>query len=461
MADRVEIRAAELYRGRLAEIARRTDRMFAWLMAAQWLFAVVLAVLVSPRAWAGLESRVHFHVQAAAALGGLIASLPIFLALKRPTEASTRHVIAIGQMMFSALLIHLTGGRIETHFHVFGSLAFLAFYRDWTVLATATVVVALDHGLRGVLWPESVYGVSSMQTLRFLEHTAWVVFEDAFLCYSLAHGLRDMRDLARRQAQLEETNRDIERKVKERTEELARSNAELEQFAYAASHDLQEPLRKVTNFTQLLARQYEGRLDAEADMLINRVTGSAIRMSGMIAALLQLSRVGYGGANHHEVDLAEVLRNVLADLDLNIRESGAVVTSGPLPVVLGNRAQLAQLLQNLVANGVKFRGLERPRVHVSAERRGGLWEVKVQDNGIGIDPRHLGKLFVMFRRLHTRDQYPGHGIGLALARKVVERHGGRIWAESEPGRGAAFLFTLPAAHGRTQDVQPTAQHTAH
>src|SRR5688572_23746788 len=187
--ERVRELAAE------AEFAvhRRADRVFAILLALEWAAAVALAVWVTPLTWQGGESRTHPHVVAALLLGGLIASLPIALAVLQPGRVRTRHVVAVGQMMMSALLIHLTGGRIETHFHVFGSLAFLAFYRDWRVLVPATVVVAADHALRGYFWPESVYGVMLPSEWRWIEHAAWVIFEDVFLVISCVRGTRELR----------------------------------------------------------------------------------------------------------------------------------------------------------------------------------------------------------------------------------------------------------------------------
>jgi hypothetical protein len=197
--------------GRVRELAdqardavyRRTDRLFAGLLTAEWVAAVGLAAWVSPLTWAGTESRTHPHVWAAVLLGLAVISLPVALALLRPGRPLTRHVIAAGQMLMSAVLIHLTGGRIETHFHVFGSLAFLAFYRDWRVLVTATVVVAADHIVRGLVWPESVYGTAAGATWRWVEHAWWVVFEDVFLVYACWQGDRDIRAAAERQAELE------------------------------------------------------------------------------------------------------------------------------------------------------------------------------------------------------------------------------------------------------------------
>jgi PAS domain S-box-containing protein len=213
-------RADVLLDGALERLRGRTDRLFAGLMFIQWLAGIGAALWISPRAWAGAASQVHLHVYAAIFLGAGISGLPILLALTRPGRASTRHVIAAGQMLTSALLIHLSGGRIETHFHVFVSLAFLAFYRDWRVLATASAVIAADHVLRGFLWPQSVYGVLSAPLWRALEHAGWVVFEDCVLFLAIQQGLRDMTDAAGRQAQLELSHQLMEREVRDRTREL-------------------------------------------------------------------------------------------------------------------------------------------------------------------------------------------------------------------------------------------------
>ena len=202
-ADVIVERAEKRYQSHRREIYVTTDRTFAGLMIGQWLFGVLLALLVSPYAWQGKVRTVNMHVWAALFLGGLITALPVTLAVLRPGTALTRHVIAAAQMLWSALLIHLCGGRIETHFHVFGSLAFIAFYRDWKVLLTATVVVASDHLLRGIFWPESVYGIANPEWWRFLEHAAWVVFSVSFLILSCLRSTRDMRVMAERSAEIE------------------------------------------------------------------------------------------------------------------------------------------------------------------------------------------------------------------------------------------------------------------
>ena len=226
--------------------------------------------------------------------------------------------------------------------------------------------------------------------------------------------------------------------------DLRRSNEELEQFAYVASHDLQEPLRMVASFTQLLARRYGGKLDERADKYINYAVDGARRMQGLIDDLLAFSRVGTQATPPASTDCAEVAEQVLRGLGRSIEESGASVHLGPLPVVLIDRSQLVQLLQNLIANAIKFCGEQPPRIEVTARRDGELWELCVADHGIGIEPRFHERVFSIFQRLHQRSEYPGSGIGLAIVKKIVERQGGSIRLESEAGAGARFYFTLPA-----------------
>jgi light-regulated signal transduction histidine kinase (bacteriophytochrome) len=226
-------------------------------------------------------------------------------------------------------------------------------------------------------------------------------------------------------------------------QDLRRSNADLEQFAYVASHDLQEPLRMVASYTQLLSRRYRGRLDSDADDYIAFAVGGAMRMQRLISDLLSYSRVGTRGKPFQRVDTNDLLRQVCASLGAAIEESQAIITHDDLPMVLADEGQLGQLFQNLVGNAIKFRGPQPPRVHMSARHTSGVWEFAVRDNGIGIDQEHFDRIFVIFQRLHNRDQYPGTGIGLAICKKIVERHGGRIWVQSQPGQGATFYFTLP------------------
>jgi PAS domain S-box-containing protein len=230
-------------------------------------------------------------------------------------------------------------------------------------------------------------------------------------------------------------------------EEMRRSNEELERFAYVASHDLQEPLRTVASYVQLLSRRYRDKLDADALEFIDFAVGGARRMQQLIGDLLAFSRVGTRGAPLVPTDLGPVMRSTLGSLHASLEESGAQVTSDPLPMVVADAGQIEQLLTNLVGNAVKFRGTDPPRVHVSVARTEHMWTIAVQDNGIGIAPEYFERIFVIFQRLHSREEYAGTGVGLAICKKIVERHGGRIWVESSPGQGARFSFTLPATGG--------------
>lgn len=236
--------------------------------------------------------------------------------------------------------------------------------------------------------------------------------------------------------------RQVEDTLAANARDLERSNAELEQFAYVASHDLQEPLRMVASYTQLLARRYQGRLDDDADEFIGYVVDGVNRMQALIGDLLAYSRAGNRGSEMAPVDLQTLFDRLVTILQPAIEESGAQVTSDSLPVIEGDAGQLTQLLQNLVVNAMKFRGDKPARVHVGVDEIDGERVFFVRDEGIGIDPKFRDRIFVIFQRLHSRSEYPGTGIGLSICRKIVERHGGRMWVESEPGQGATFFFTL-------------------
>ena len=239
--------------------------------------------------------------------------------------------------------------------------------------------------------------------------------------------------------------RQAHKALAERAEELARSNRELQQLAYVAAHDLQEPLRMVASYVELVAERYKGRLDEKADKYINYAVEGADRMKALVDALRGFLVLTTQAGHFEPVDAAASILGALANLHQVIEEREAVVTHDPLPSIKGDPAQMVQLFQNLIGNALKFCD-GTPRVHVTAERTGEEWVFSVRDNGIGIAPEHRERIFQIFQRLHGRDKYPGTGMGLAICKKVVERHGGRIWVESLPGQGSTFFFTLPVVN---------------
>ncbi len=224
--------------------------------------------------------------------------------------------------------------------------------------------------------------------------------------------------------------------------DLERSNKDLEQFAYVASHDLQEPLRMVSNYTQLLAKHYEGRLDEKAKKFMDYAVDGAIRMQGLINDLLTYSRIGTQSKPLENTDTHALLGEAIRNLSAMIEEKRAIITNDDLPTVRADASQLMQVFINLISNAIKFQGENTPHIHVSAQDKGREWVFSIRDNGIGIEKQYADRIFVIFQRLHTRQEYPGTGIGLALCKRIVERHGGRIWFESEPDKGSTFFFTL-------------------
>lgn len=260
----------------------------------------------------------------------------------------------------------------------------------------------------------------------------------------------DITERKRLESTLQRVNEELEQRVIERTSELEeavaaleKSNMELQQFAYVASHDLQSPLRSISGFVQLLQSEYEGQLDAQADDWIRRTVESIERMQTLIKDVLTYSRVDAQITRFHEVELSDVFKESVTALQGALSEHGGVIECGELPTIWGDRQQLVQLLLNLLSNALKYQGADAPKIHVSAERGEDEWVIAVQDNGMGIDPAYHEKIFEIFKRLHDQQSYSGTGIGLAVCRRVVSNHGGRIWVESAPGEGSTFYFTVP------------------
>ncbi len=262
-------------------------------------------------------------------------------------------------------------------------------------------------------------------------------------------GIVDLTERKRLESALRAANEELEARVRERTAQLEqavrsleRSNLDLQQFAYIASHDLQSPLRSIAGLVQLLEAEYAGQLDERGREWLARVVASCKEMHRLIADLLEYSRLDAKPRAFEPVALEPLLEEALRILDPSLREDGATITSGPLPTVLGDRVQLLQVLSNLLGNALKYRSSLPPEIHVSAERGKGRWTIAVRDNGLGIEPRHHERVFEIFRRLHDSRAYPGSGIGLAICRRVVQRHRGRIWVESDGHSGSTFRFTI-------------------
>jgi signal transduction histidine kinase len=266
--------------------------------------------------------------------------------------------------------------------------------------------------------------------------------------YVLKDSLARLPESVRRALQETETRKGIRlahEELARKVEELARSNAELEQFAYVASHDLQEPLRMVANYTQLLAERYRGKLDDQADKFIHYAVDGAVRMQTLIQDLMAFSRAGRQETSVTRTDCNQIVKQALGNLQGAIHESGARVTFDALPVVTANMGKLRQIFQNLIGNAIKFRGIEPPVIHIGKERKGNTWIFAVADNGIGIAPENWEIIFAVFRRLHTQTEYSGNGIGLAICKRIVEQAGGKIWVEPQEATGSIFKFTWPAS----------------
>lgn len=357
-------------------------------------------------------------------------------------------------------LSHLKEGRAE-YVNVEGQKAMVSFCRSafsrWNVVVGVPKSVVMDAIYQWTGWAVagstliSLFGIALAlgfarritQGIQALVAPALAIGRGEQVTHFDTFGVRESEAVAQALVQASDLLQERQAELTRSLGELERSNRELEQFAYVASHDLQEPLRMVSSYTQLLAQRYHGELDEKAHKFIDYAVDGAVRMQRLINDLLAYSRVSTRGKDFELSDSQGALNEALDNLKAAIDESGAEIHCELLPQVPADQTQLVQLFQNLVGNALKFRGSEAPRIEVAARDLGDDWRFAVRDNGIGVEAQYAEKVFVIFQRLHSRQEYPGTGIGLAICKRIVERHGGRIWFKSEPGRGSTFYFTLP------------------
>ena len=458
-------RVSELVEEQQNRYYTQTSRLFTILMLVQWVAGIAAAIWISPRTWAGPTSEIHLHVWLALLLGGAITSLPVFLTITRPRAVYTRHTVAVCQMLMSALLIHLSGGRIETHFHVFGSLAFLAYYRDWRVLIPATIVVAIDHAARGVFFPQSVFGILTASPWRWLEHAAWVVFEDVILVKMCLQGVQEMWEIARRQASIESITLDLEDKVLKRTQELEHAKEAAEsanraksEFLANMSHEIRTPMNGVLGMTELAL---DTDLSPEQREYLLVANSSADALLTVINDILDFSKIEAGmlDLNASEFQPRESIEETARTLALSAHQKNLELVCdihGSVPdYVRCDEMRVRQILVNLVGNAVKF--TESGEVVISVEARP-RWDAEnakvssavelhftIRDTGIGISPEKQRSIFQAFTQADSSStrRHGGTGLGLTISKRLVELMGGRIWVESEPGRGSTFGFTIP------------------
>lgn len=441
-------------------LAKRTDQLFAKLLVFQWFFGIALALWVSPQAWMGSHSFGHLHVYAAFFGGGLLSGVPLWLIRKQPGDTINRMVIAAAQMGYSILFIHLTGGRIETHFHIFGSLAFLSFYRDSRPLLIATVITAADHFLRGALWPESIYGVAYASPLRALEHIFWVLFADIILCFSIKNGIQEMQALADHGLELELTLKNIERLVDKRTNELQLSQktvleqqetllhnskmSALGEMASCMAHEINNPVGIIQGKANLLVKHAQtGSLTSE---MITEQMGKIIamthRLTKIVSGLKSYARNADGDPLTPQ-NLQTILENVISLCHERLQSHHVELRVGTIPNVEVNCriSQIEQVLVNLLNNAHDAIEAHKNKwIEISIHQNQDSIEIWVTDCGQGIPPETVQKMMQPF--FTTKSLGKGTGLGLSISKDILEQHSGHLTYD-QTCPNTRFIVHLP------------------
>ncbi|MDP1796514.1 MAG: ATP-binding protein [Planctomycetaceae bacterium] len=455
-----EAPVAELLREQQQRLCQSTSQLFGWLMLGQWAFAIVVAIWISPLTWSGTDHETHPHVWAAILLGGTIVCLPVTLAFRDRGDASTRYIIAVGQMLMSGLLIHLTGGRIESHFHVFGSLACLATYRDSKLLVLASLVTAADHFARGFLWPESVYGSTHATVFRSLEHTGWVAFEVVFLIIASRRSHEEMRRIADREVQLLAAYADVEGQVIDRTTALSfakglaeTANQAKSEFLANMSHEIRTPMTAIIGYADMLVNDSEMVEDpVQRVAALQTIQQNGKHLVQIINDILDLSKIEARKLIVESTTCAPLalLESVLSLMRVRSQGKGLALEAiyeTALPVrIQTDPTRLRQILVNLVENAIKFTEVGKVQLYVRLQQEEPYHlEIDVVDTGVGLTLQQRARLFHPFSQADssTTRKFGGTGLGLTISKQLAELMGGDLWiAESTPGLGTRFRLTV-------------------
>jgi len=496
----MSLKAKEILRANLDQVYRNTDRLFLFVILAQWAFAIILAVFVSPYTWSGKVRSVNFHVETAVIVGGILTIFPVWLLKFRSGWVVTRYVVTIAQCFWSALLIHLTGGRIETHFHIFGSLAFIAFYRDWKLLIPATLAIAGDHMIRGLVSPESVYGTQNHEIWRFLEHAGWVVFEDVVLFFACTRSVKEMELHARSHAELIQVKESIEEEVLVKSAALQDSSVAREQLQFellqaqklesvgrlasGIAHEINTPIQYVTDsvyFVEEAVGELFGlldKLDAMNDIVLS--PEKKLMVGNWIKCLTQDTDIDYLRDNLPKAlcrssegleRVAEIVRSMKmfahpdqkemssVDLNENIRTTLVVCRNeykyvaeviedlADIPHVTCHAGEINQVFINLIVNAahaiadnLSSNG-ELGKITIQTRKKDGNVLVSISDSGCGIPEENMNNIFEPF--FTTKEVGKGTGQGLAVVHSAMAKLGGEVSVESRVGEGTTFFLTIP------------------